>query len=121
MKVKEIMRVLGETILPETTVEAAIARMRSLGIPSLPVVDGEGSFRGMATEADLTRLLGEGKATASDPVHSYLRGSIVTATPEMNAARLAEMMRDRALRHILVVEARHLVGEVSLEEIPAGG
>ena len=120
MKVKEIMRVPGEIIPPETTVEAAMARMRSLGIPALPVVDGNGSFRGMATEADLARLVSEGKATASDAVHSYLRGSIVTATPEMSVARLGEMMRDRGLRQILVLEARRLVGELSLENVSAG-
>ncbi len=121
MKVKEIMRVPQNTILPEMTVEAAIAHMRSLRLPALPVVDGDGLFRGMATEADLTRLLDEGKATAADPVHSYLRGSIVTATPEMNVARLGEMMRYKGLRQILVTEARRLVGELSLEHIATAG
>ncbi len=120
MKVKEIMRKSRETIPPETTVEAAIARMQSLGVPTLPVVDEQGSFRGMAVEADLARLLSDGKATAADPVQSYLRGSIVTATPEMNVARLAEMMRYKQLGRILVLEARQLVGECSLENIPAG-
>ncbi len=120
MKVKEIMRKPGETIPPETTVEAAIARMQSLGVPTLPVVDGQGSFRGMAVEADLARLLSEGRTTAAEPVQSYLRGSIVTATPEMNVARLAEMMRYKQLSRILVLEARQLVGEVMLEEVPTG-
>jgi CBS domain-containing protein len=46
----------------------------------------------------------------------WKRNEIRTATPEMDVARVAEMMRDRGVDDIMVVEGRYLVGALSLAE-----
>ena len=62
----------------------------------------------------LARMDGSGVTSAAigDGLSSYL----VTATPEMDVARVAEMMRDRGVDDIMVVEGRSLVGALSLAE-----
>ena len=120
MKVKDIMRKTIETLLPETSVKGALDRMHALKVSSLPVQDQGGSFLGIVTEADLSRRVASAESEGVAPIKNRLSPMAVTATPEMDVGRLAEMMRDRGLDSIMVVEARRLAGTISLEEARAG-
>ena len=119
MKVREIMRIPVGRILPTATVAEALARMREPGVASLLVEDAGGSFWGTVRLADLTRSLAEGKGVSADAVGKGLSSQPVTATPEMDVARVAELMRYKGLDDIMVLDGTHLVGTVSLAE--AGG
>ncbi len=119
MKVKEIMRKPIATLLPETPAMQALDRMRSLGATSLPVQDPNGIFLGIVQVADIARHIASDEAEGTVAIKDRFSRSAVTATPEMDVARLAEMMRYKSLENIMVLEARHLVGAVSLEEARA--
>ena len=128
MRVKEIMRKPIATLLPETPAKEALDRMRALGVTSLPVQDQSGFFLGIVQVADITRHIASNEAEGAVPIKDRFSRSAVTATPEMDVARLAEMMRYKSLENVMVLEARHLVGAVSLEQarsaagpIAAGG
>ncbi len=116
MKVSEIMRKPVGTLSPETTVADALARMRELKVASLPVEDQDEFFSGIVTMAELSRLSVEAKGQPSDPIKRYLSAYPVTATTEMDVSRLAEMMRDRGLDHVVVLDRVHVVGALSLAE-----
>ena len=120
MKVRDIMRKPMETLLPETPVKAALDRMQTLGLSSLPVQDQGGSFLGIVTVADLSRRVASAESEGVAPIKNRLAPSAVTATPEMDAGRLAEMMRYKGMENIMVLEARRLVGAISLEMARAG-
>jgi CBS domain-containing protein len=90
--------------------------MDGSGATSLPVEDAEGFLLGVARHADLSRALAEGSVASSAAVGDGLSSHLVTATPEMDVARVAEMMRDRGVDDIMVVEGRSLVGALSLAE-----
>lgn len=119
MKVKEIMRKPTATLLPETPAKQALDRMRALGATSLPVQDQDGVFLGIVTARDITRHIASDEAEGTIAIKDRFSRSAVTATPEMDVGRLAEMMRYKSLENIMVLEARHLVGAVSLEEARA--
>jgi predicted transcriptional regulator len=119
MKIREIMQKPIETLLPETPVKEALERMRALGVTSLPVQDRQGSFLGVVTPADLSHGVPSGKSEVAIPIKDRLSPAAVTATPEMDVGRLAEMMRFKHLDNIMVLEARRLVGTVSLERADA--
>jgi IMP dehydrogenase len=114
MKVKDVMRSVSGTVSPEATVAQACAELQRLKVQALPVVDKEQALLGVVTAAALGRCAPE---AASHPVKDYRTASVVTATPDMDAARLAEMMRYKAIDHILVLDARRLVGAVSLSDL----
>jgi CBS domain-containing protein len=121
MKVKEIMRKPMATLLPETPAKEALDRMRALGATSLPVQDESGVFLGIVQVADITRHIASNAAEGAVPIKDRFSRSAITATPDMDVGRLAEMMRYKSLENIMVLEARHLVGAVSLEEARAAG
>ncbi len=116
MKVKEIMRTSVARVAPAATVGEALSRMDGSGVTSLPIEDAEGFLLGVARLADLSRAIAEGSIASSAAVGDGLSSHLVTATPEMDVARLAEMMRDRGVDDIMVVEGRSLVGALSLAE-----
>lgn len=120
MKVKDVMRKPMETLLPETAVKAALDRMKTLGLSALPVQDQGGSFLGIVTVADLSRRVASAESEEVAPIKNRLAPSAVTATPEMDVGRLAEMMQYKGMENIMVLEARRLVGAVSLEMARAG-
>jgi len=116
MKVRELMRTSVARVSPAATVREALSRMNGSGVTSLPVEDAEGFLLGVARLADLSRALAEGSVASSAAVGDGLSSHLVTATPEMDVARVAELMRDRGVDDIMVVEGRSLVGTLSLAE-----
>ena len=116
MKVKELMRTSVAKLSPGATVREALSRMDGSGVTSLPVEDAEGFLLGVARLADLSRALAEGSVASSAAVGDGLSSPLATATSEMDVARVAEMMRDRGVDDIMVVEGRSLVGALSLAE-----
>jgi len=121
MKVKELMRTSVARVAPAVTVREALSRMDGSGVTSLPIEDAEGFLLGVARFADLSRALAEGSVASSAAVGDGLSSHLVTATPEMDVARVAEMMRDRGVDDIMVVEGRSLVGALSLAEAGKAG
>jgi CBS domain-containing protein len=116
MKVKERMRTSVARVLPAATVGEVRCKMDGSGVTSLPVEDAEGFLLGVARRADLSRAIAEGTVASSAVVGDGLSSHLATATPEMDVARVAEMMRDRGVDDIMVVEGRSLVGALSLAE-----
>lgn len=117
MKVREIMRAPRAILSPETRVADALVRLRECGVPSLPVANGDGNVLGLVTTIDLSRLAAKAEETATGTVQQYLSSRLVTATPEMDVSRLAEMMRYKGMETIMVTEGRTLVGALSMEEL----
>ena len=116
MKVKEVMRTSVPKVSPGATVGEVLSRMDGSNITSLAIEDAEGFLLGVARVADLSRALGEGSVASSAAVGDGLSSHLATATPEMDVARVAEMMRDKGVEDIMVVEGRYLVGALSLAE-----
>src|SRR5512136_3417233 len=121
MKVKELMRTSVARVAPAATVGEAPSRMDRSGVTSLPIEDAEGFLLGVAKLADLSRAIAEGSVASSAAVGDGLSSHLVTATAEMDVARVAEMMRDRGVDDIMVVEGRSLVGALSLAEAGKAG
>jgi CBS domain-containing protein len=117
MKIREIMRAPRAILSPETHVTQALARLRECGVPSLPVASRNGNLLGLVLLADLSQVLAETAETGAETVRQHLSSHLVTATPEMEVSRLAEMMRYKGMENIMVTEGWTLVGALSLEEV----
>ena len=103
---------------PEETEQAAAARMTAEACGSVLVCDGD-RLRGIFTERDLmTRVVGQGL----DPRTTRLE-QVMTRDPDRiegtAAAREAlRRMDELGCRHLPVMEGGHVLGVVSLRDLP---
>lgn len=116
VKVRDIMRQPTGLISPEATINEALAQMQTLKLTALPVVDRNSALLGVVHAESLGRVPA---AERSGSVKSHVSAFAATANPEMDAGRLAEMLRYKGLDATLVLEARHLVGSLTLAEAEA--
>ncbi|MFB3819782.1 MAG: CBS domain-containing protein [Candidatus Methylomirabilales bacterium] len=116
MKVRDIMRRPAGLISPEATIGEALAQMQALKLASLPVVDRNSALLGVVSAEALSRVP---EAERSGSLKPHVSAFAATANPEMDAGRLAEMLRYKGLDATLVLEARHLVGSLTLAEAEA--
>ncbi len=116
VKVRDIMRRPAGLISPEATIGEALAQMQALKLASLPVVDRNSALLGVVSAEALSRVP---EAERSGSLKPHVSAFAATANPEMDAGRLAEMLRYKGLDATLVLEARHLVGSLTLAEAEA--
>jgi CBS domain-containing protein len=80
MKLKEIMTKNVEAVDPDTPIQEAAGRMRSLDVGVLPVFKGD-RLVGMLTDRDLTlRAIAEGKDPKTTTVQEAMTQTLPTAS-----------------------------------------
>ena len=102
-KVKRAESVVIEapyTIAPEETVGAAKALMREHGVGGLLVVDRKGKLVGLVTERDL-----QFRDKSAEPLRGVMTTKLVTAPPGVGRAKAREILRDRKVEKLPLVDA----------------
>ncbi|MEN3613362.1 CBS domain-containing protein [Plantactinospora sp. ZYX-F-223] len=118
VKVRDVMT-RGIVYLPAaTTLDEAARAMRDADIGDVVVTDGPNLF-GMVTDRDIViRAVAEGRDARQTTIGSVASRDIVMIEQNSTAAEAAALMRDRAVRRILVCDNdRQLVGIVSLGDL----
>ena len=118
MHVKVILKDKGsavETIRPGATIADVIDRLKSRRIGVL-VVSGNGqSVDGIISERDIVNGLAEHGASLLDQrVDALMTTNVRTCTGEDTVMSVMELMTDRRIRHVPVVEEGRLIGIVSI-------
>jgi CBS domain-containing protein len=135
MNAADVMTASVVTVSPETTVLELVNLLLSRNISGAPVVDSEGVLAGIVTEGDLVRRaeLGTerkhggwlafftGTATmAQDYVRAHatkvsdiMSPGVVAVRPDTPLAEVADLMEQRRVRRVPVVEGGRVVGIVS--------
>ncbi|MGI5146454.1 CBS domain-containing protein [Plantactinospora sp. CA-294935] len=118
VRVRDVMT-RGIVYLPAaTTLDEAARAMRDADIGDVVVTDGPNLF-GMVTDRDIVvRAVAEGRDARQTTIGSVTARDIVMIEQNSTAAEAAALMRDRAVRRILVCDNdRQLVGIVSLGDL----
>jgi CBS domain-containing protein len=80
------------------------------------VVEGE-AVRGIVTDRDIAvRAVAEGRGPDT-PLADVLSGEVVTVAPQDRIEAVVDLMRERAIRRIPVVQDGRLVGIVSIGDL----
>ncbi len=116
-------RRIGEVMTPnpivvdrETRVDEVARLMRDRDIGDVLVTDGR-VLCGIATDRDLVvRYLADPRAEQSS-VSDFCSKELVTVTPATSEAEAAQLMRERALRRLPVVENGTPVGIVTIGDL----
>ena len=99
-----------------TAVDAARA-MRDSDIGAIIVLDGDGTC-GIVTDRDITiRVIAEGRDPATTKLGDICSRDLTTLAPTDSTQRAIELMREKAIRRIPVVEGDQPVGIVSLGDV----
>ncbi|SPT50610.1 CBS domain-containing protein [Actinomadura madurae] len=116
-KVRDIMTGSPTSVSPELDLVTVARAMRDEDIGAVLVADGD-HLKGVVTDRDLVI---RGLAAGGDPAAVKIGGiaSTVTATvgPDDSLERAAQIMRERAVRRLPVIEDGRPVGIVSIGDL----
>ena len=122
MKIKDVMTTSVECVRPETTLQEAAAKMRSLNVGSLPVCEGDRPI-GIVTDRDIViRAIAEGRDPRTARVPEVMTADLVSVLETADVKDAARLMKDRQIRRIVVIDpSKRVVGIVSLGDIAVDG
>ncbi len=116
-KVGDVARKDVVTISPDRTIRDAAASMYSSEIGSVVVVSPEGVAIGIFTERDLARVVSQGVPYDSQ-VGSVMTRSPVTIKASEPLSKALELMSERRIRHLPVVDDNgRVVGIITARDI----
>jgi CBS domain-containing protein len=116
MQIGGVMRVKLVTAGPEQTTAEAIRLMIDARVGSVLVVDGLEPV-GIFTERDVLKLAGAGASFDTTLLRDVMTANLVTVSAEDNVLATAQLMGEKNLRHLPVVEGGNLVGIVSIKDV----
>jgi CBS domain-containing protein len=116
-KVNEVMSASPIGLEDTATLSDAARAMRDGDFGSVVVLKG-GSVCGVVTDRDIViRAVAEGKDPKSVKLGEICSGDVVTIGPDQSVDDAAELMRDKAVRRVPVIDKGRLVGIVSLGDL----
>ncbi len=103
---------------PEATVLDAAALMNERGIGSVVVIDDKKRLAGIFTERDvLRRVVAEQRDPATTKLADVMTSPVACAALHTTLDEIRNVMRQRRIRHLPVVEHKRVVGMVSIGDL----
>jgi CBS domain-containing protein len=117
MKVREAMTERVTTAGPETTLEELASMMKGEDTGAIPVVD-EGELLGIVTDRDIViRCIAEGGDPTEMTAEDVVSENLETVDPDSDLDEALELMADKQIRRLPVVENGELVGILSIGDV----
>ncbi|CAA7612996.1 CBS domain-containing protein [Magnetospirillum sp. SS-4] len=118
MSVEAILKTKGSnvfTVRPEHAVADAAALLTNKKVGVAVVCDAKGKLVGVLSERDIVKGLSQyGKSALEMPVRNIMSSPVVTCSPSDSIKAVMEVMTERRIRHLPVVEKDELLGIVSI-------
>ncbi|NLA68045.1 MAG: CBS domain-containing protein [Gammaproteobacteria bacterium] len=103
---------------PDAAVIDAIRQMAEKGIGALVVLEPDGRLAGVVSERDYARkIVLAGRSSRYTPVRDNMSAEVVTVRLEDQAEACMQLVTDRRIRHLPVVEGGRVVGVVSIGDL----
>jgi CBS domain-containing protein len=105
------------SVEPEAPVLEAIRAMAAHHVGALLVMQGE-TLRGIVSERDYARkVILLGRSSADTPVRDIMSSPVITVSLDTTVQTCMQLMTDRRVRHLPVVDAARVVGLVSIGDL----
>src|SRR5512137_1863680 len=121
VRVKQLLGRKGHEVWSvdaEEPVLEAIQMMADKGVGALPVTRGGGELVGVISERDYARkVILLGRSSAETPVWQIMSSPVVTVTPDDGVRQCMQLMTERRIRHLPVVEGGRMVGMISIGDL----
>jgi CBS domain-containing protein len=117
MKLEDVMSHKVLTVAPDSTAAEAARLMETNNIGALPVVN-QGHMVGILTDRDIVvRAVAPGGDPTNIPVSQVMSKPVVCGSPNMDLSQATDLMAQKQVRRLPVVNNGQLVGFVSLGDI----
>ena len=120
VQVRQLLRRKGHAIWSldaDEPVLEAIHMMAYKHVGALPVTRG-GDLVGMVSERDYARkVILLGRSSAETPIWQIMSTPVVTATPDDGVRQCMQVMTERRIRHLPIVEGGRMVGMISIGDL----
>lgn len=118
-KVREVMTSHPVTLPPDALLSEAAAQMRDQDIGDVLILDENGRLRGIVTDRDIViRGLADGAQDATTMTIGELASAdIVSIEAEADTDLAVQMMCERAVRRIPVVDDGQVIGVISIGDL----
>ena len=117
MRVRDAMTENVLTFEPGRTLRDAARFMTDHTVGALVIEDAEQPGPGILSERDLVRSLGAGEDPDTELVSNHLTANAVFADADWDLGEAADTMARGGFRHLVVIEAGHLQGIISMRDI----
>jgi len=118
MSVQAILKNKGSnvfTIRPEHSLGEVAVLLANKKVGVAVVTDAKGKILGVVSERDIVKGIAEyGKGALDMAVRNVMSSPAMTCTAADNAKKILEIMTERRVRHLPVVEGDALIGIVSI-------
>jgi CBS domain-containing protein len=105
------------SIGPNAMVIDAIRLMDEKNVGALPVVDNK-TLVGIVSERDYTRkVIVKARSSKDTPVSDIMTKKLLTVNPEGSVAECMQIMTEKRVRHLPVLEGTKLVGILSIGDV----
>ncbi|KGO99081.1 CBS domain-containing protein [Novilysobacter defluvii] len=105
------------SVAPDAPVVEAIRLMAQRGIGALVVLDGE-RLAGVVSERDYARkVVLQGRSSSSTLVQEIMTPDVVQVGLDDTVDRCMQLVTDRRLRHLPVVDGDRVIGVVSIGDL----
>jgi CBS domain-containing protein len=115
-------------VAPETMLLPEARRLlRECQIRRLPVVDAAGRLVGLVTEGDINRISDSHDTDVRDynlyhrvndlPLRDFMTRAVVTVSPEASIAEVAQLLLDRRIGGVPVLEGEQVVGIITESDL----
>ena len=117
MKVKDIMSKEIASVKSDDSIASAARLMKQYNVGSIPVCSQD-KIVGIITDRDIAvRSVAAGQDVSKQKVRDIMTTDPTVGSPEMNVNDAAQIMSDRQIRRLPIVENNSLVGIVALGDI----
>ncbi len=104
-------------VAPQSAVIDAIRLMAEKGIGAVLVMDGA-RLAGILSERDYARkIVLRDRSSRDTPVASIMTAELVTVTPAATVEDCLQLVTDRRIRHLPVVEGGAVLGVISIGDL----
>jgi CBS domain-containing protein len=117
MQVKDVMSKNVASVSPDTPVRDVALIMKNMNIGAVPVCRGD-RLMGIITDRDIVvRELSISSNLGDVRAEDAMTTGITTASPDMDVHEAADLMADKQIRRLPVVENGNLVGMLALGDL----
>lgn len=105
------------TVSPDATVLEALEKLAEHNIGALPVTEG-GQLVGIFSERDYARkVILRGRASRDTSVRDSMTPDVLSVTTSDDMAYCMQLMTDKRIRHLPVLEDGNLIGLISVGDV----
>lgn len=116
-KIRDLMTDQVAYVSPDTSVVEVAQLMQKHNVGAIPVCEGQ-NVVGMVTDRDIVvRNVAHQRDPKTTPVRDVMTTQVESVSPDMSLNQAAEIMSQKQVRRLPVMEDNKLVGIVSLGDL----